>query len=120
MARAATRIYVPLDVNFFDDERIIRAGEAAGWLYLAMCAKAKQLDTDGALDVVHLERLHVRGWQKRLATLVEVGAVEHTTADIYVIAGWLKWNESKEQRAARLKAERDRKANKKGAADSDD
>lgn len=109
MARAASRIYVPLDVNFFDDDRIIAAGEAAGWLYLAMCAKAKQLDNDGVITRPQVERLHIKGWQKRLLRLVEVGAVEEAGEGVYGIAGWLNWNESKQSRAERLQADRDRK-----------
>lgn len=49
MARAASRIYVPLDVNFFDDDKVMQAGEAAGWLYLRMCTRAKLLDSDGVM-----------------------------------------------------------------------
>lgn len=114
MARAASRIYVPLDVNFFDDDKILAAGEAAGWLYLNMCAKAKLVDSNGVLTRQQVERLGVKGWQRRLAALVQVGAVEETISGVYAIVGWLKWNESKEQRAIRLKNERDRKASGKG------
>lgn len=114
MARTAARIYVPLDVNFFDDDKVIEAGEAAGWLFLNMMAKAKQLDNDGTLTRPQVERLAVRGWQKRLEALVKVGAVEETTPGTYVIANWLKWNESKADRDERLRADRQRKASKGG------
>lgn len=114
MARTAARIYVPLDANFFDDDKIIEAGEAAGWLFLNMMAKAKQLDSDGLLTRAQVERLAVRGWQRRLATLLDVGAVQETTPGIYVIPGWLNWNESKAARAERLRADRERKAAKNG------
>ena len=109
MARAASRIYVPLDANFFDDDKIIEAGEAAGWLFLNMMAKAKQLDSDGLLTRPQIERLAVRGWQKRLDALVKVHAVEETMPGVYVITKWLDWNESKAARSARLEADRDRK-----------
>ena len=109
MARAATRIYVPLDVNFFDDDKVIEAGEAAAWLFLNMMGKAKQLDSDGLLTRPQMERLGVKGWQRRATRLTEVGLIEETIPGTYVITGWLNWNESKAQRAARLKADRDRK-----------
>lgn len=109
MARTATRIYVPLDVTFFDDGKVVAAGEGAAWLYLNMMGKAKQLDSDGLMTAAQIERLRVRGWRKRLDALIAVGLVAETIPGTYVIAGWLNWNESKAQRAARLKADRDRK-----------
>lgn len=109
MARTATRIYVPLDVTFFDDGKVVAAGEGAAWLYLNMMGKAKQLDSDGLMTEAQIERLRIRGWRRRLDALVAVGLVEQTLPGTYVIAGWLNWNESKAARAARLKADRDRK-----------
>lgn len=109
MARAVTRIYVPLDVNFFDDDKVIEAGEAAAWLFLNMMSRAKQLDSDGLLTGLQMERLHVRNWRKRIPKLLAVGLIEETLPDTYVITGWLNWNESKAERQARLKADRDRK-----------
>lgn len=114
MARTATRFYVPLDVNFFDDDKIVEAGEAAGWLYLNIMTKAKQLDSDGLLTRAQIERLGVRGWQRRLARLLEVDAIEETTPGVYVIPGWLTWNESKAARADRLRADRERKNGRNG------
>lgn len=109
MGRRANRIYVPLDANFFDDDKIVRAGEAAGWLYLNMCAKAKQLDTDGILTRAQVERLAVKGWPKRLDALLAVDAVVEVDGQIG-ICGWLNWNDSVEDRAAKRQADRDRKA----------
>ncbi len=114
MARVATRIYVPLDVNFFDDDKILQAGEAAGWLYLNMCARAKQLDNDGVMTREQIARCGVKGWQRRLARLIEVGAIEQAGEGIYGVVGWLKWNESKAERGDRLAAERARKSKQKG------
>ena len=109
MARTATRIYVPLDVTFFDDVKVVDAGEAAAWLYLNMMVKAKQLDSDGLMSEAQIERLRIRGWRRRLDALVAVGLVAQTLPGVYVIVGWLNWNESRDARAARLKADRDRK-----------
>ena len=116
MARAASRIYVPLDANFFDDDKIVRAGEPAGWLFLNMLAKAKQLDSNGLLTRPQVERLAVKGWPRRLDALLAVGAIEETLPGTYYIPAWLKWNESSEARAERLEADRKRKAQKGGSA----
>lgn len=113
MARTAARLYVPLDANLFDDDKIVQAGEAATYLYVAMLARAKLLDTDGTLSVAQVDRLHIKNWQRRLTTLVAVGLIDEAPG-YYGITGWLNWNESKAKRAERLKAERDRKATKKG------
>jgi len=113
MARRANRIYVPLDANFFDDDKIVTAGEPAGWLFLNMCAKAKQLDTDGVLSRAQVERLAVKGWQKRLDQLIAVEAVVEHDGQIG-ICGWLNWNDSVEDRAQKRKADRDRKAGRTG------
>ena len=109
MARTAARIYVPLDAGFFDDDRIITAGEKAAYLYLNMMTKAKGLDTNGVLSAQQLSRLGVPGWQSRIKSLVNLGLIEQN-GDSYAITGWLKWKESTEARAHRLADERRRKA----------
>jgi hypothetical protein len=114
MARTVSRFHVPLDVNFFDDGKVVDAGEAAGWLYLAMMTKAKTLDTDGVLSRAQIDRLGVKGWPKRLARLVEVGLVDQAQ-DHYGLVGWLNWNESAAAREARREADRKRKAEKGGS-----
>lgn len=112
MGRRPSRIYVPLDANFFDDDKVLEAGEAAGWLYLAMCAKAKRVDTDGILTRLQVESLHIKGWQKRMERLIAVELIA-TAADSYGICGWLNWNDSVEERAAKREADRLRKGDKK-------
>ena len=114
MARKATRIYVPLDVNFFDDDKVLDAGEAAGWLYLNMMAKAKGVDRDGQLTTEQIRKLSIRGWQKRLEALVAQGLVTETLPGIYVITGWLNWNESRADREERLRKDRERKGDNGG------
>lgn len=113
MARAATKIYVPLDVMFFDDDKVLRAGERAAWLYLAILAKVKALDTGGTITREQVGRLGIPGWQARLKTLVDVGLVI-LALEVYVVPSWERWNESPEQRAERLRKDRERKANRKG------
>lgn len=111
MSRVASKIYVPLDVSFFDDARMVDAGERAQYLYLAMLAKAKGLDSDGVLTRQQVSRLAISGWQARLRDLERVGAVE-VVADKVAITAWLNWNESTEARRERLAKDRRRKAEK--------
>lgn len=110
MARTAARIYVPLDVSFFDDDKVIEAGEAAGWLFLNMMTKAKAVDEDGSLSTAQMQRLGVKSWERRAARLVAVGLVEEPEPGTFYIANWLKWNESKKARADKREADRLRKA----------
>ena len=112
MARKATRIYVPLDVNFFDDDKVLDAGEAAGWLFLNMIAKAKVVDKDGQLTSEQIKRIGVTRWQSRLESLVAQGLVTPTLPGTYVISNWLKWNESRSDREERLRKDRERKGDK--------
>lgn len=112
MARVASRLYVPLDANFFDDDKIMQAGEAGGWLYLKMCTRAKLLDTDGILTERQVAALGVPAWKRRMEALMttEPEPLVVRQDDRYGIVGWLKWNESAADREARLAADRARKA----------
>lgn len=109
MSRRPRNIYVPLDVEFFDNDRVIQAGEQAGWLYLAMCCRAKRLLSDGVLTTVHIERLHVKGWRGRLKRLVDAGLVVETDDGRWLILGWLEKNLSAAQVDAMRAADRVRK-----------
>lgn len=97
MSRRPRNIYLPLDVEFFDNDRVITAGEKAGWLYIAMCCRSKRLLSDGVLSVQQIDRLHVPAWKQRLAALLEVGLVVPTDDGRYLILGWLERNMSAEQ-----------------------
>lgn len=116
MGRTA-RLYLPLDVSFFDDDKVLEAGERAGWLYLAFACKAKATDSDGVLTKPQIAKLGVPGWQGRLADLLRTGlVVEHPeTPGSYVVAAWLNWNDSREVREAKRAEDRRRKA--KGKSD---
>lgn len=113
MSRKSTRIYLPLDVSFMDDDKIIRAGEQAGWLYLAMALRCKALGVDGVLSDVQVARLHVDGWKQRLERLIEEKAVIRRKTG-YALPAYLKWNESMNEKTERLKRDRDRKTNPSG------
>lgn len=108
MSRAASKVYVPLDVAFFDDARIVAAGERAAWLYLNMLCKAKGLDSDGVLTRQQVARLSVPGWSNRLTALAEAGAIAIDGESVSIV-GWLNWNESSGERRSRHEEDRKRK-----------
>jgi len=93
VSRAVGRVYLPLDVEFMEDDRIAEAGEKAGWLYLAMCLRSKQLMSDGRLTERQVTRLPVAGQAARLAALVRTGLVEQTE-DGWQIAAFAKHNKT--------------------------
>lgn len=116
MARnSASRIYVPLDAAFFDDDKVIEAGESATMLYLNMLCRIKQLDSDGILTRSQVGRLSVTGWQKRLSRLVAVGLVNECDEG-YAVAAWLKWHEPSAVRSARARAAAQARWDKPGEA----
>jgi hypothetical protein len=97
MPRRARNVYLPLDVEFFDNEKVLTAGERAGWLYIAMCCRAKRLLTDGILSEQQIDRLSIPGWRRRLSDLLRVGLVLPTDDGRYLIVGFLERNLSAEQ-----------------------
>lgn len=115
MARAP-RLYVPLDLGFFDDVRVMRAGEKAAWLYLNMLARTRSLDTDGVLFAEQIAKLSVTGWKPRLESLVREGLIEQTAPGCYYITSWTKWNETADERAQRKHEEAKRKADARAKA----
>lgn len=109
MARRKGGLYLPLDVNFMDDPRIVRAGRDAGWLYLAMALACKRLGTDGRLEGLQIDRLHVKGWQKLLHTLLAEELVLDLNDGGYTISAWLQHNDPAHVIEARRQADSARK-----------
>ena len=108
MARTR-RLYVPLDVGFFDDGRIVRAGERAAFMYLKLLALVKMREADGIIEPEQLARLHIADWRKRLVRLLEEGLLVEMEDGNYLLPSWSKWNELSHERALRLANDRDRK-----------
>lgn len=92
MARKPGYIYLPVDVEFMEDEKIAEAGERAAWLYLGMCLRSKQLVSDGVLTARAVERLPISGTRQRLARLIAVGLVEKLDGNRYRVIAWEKHN----------------------------
>lgn len=105
------KLYVPLTVTFFEDDRIIQAGDGPTLLYVGMCLKCKAMGTDGRLTEIQIERLHRRKWKAELARLAELELVlfDESSGDWFV-ASWFSHNEAIFQLDARRAADRKRKA----------
>lgn len=115
MARRKGGLFLPLDTEFMDEDKILDAGERAAWLYLAMMLRCKRLETDGVLTARQIERLGIPGWQKRLADLMRpLGAdqdplVTQLDADTYLICAWLNHNDPAELVQAKRRKDAERK-----------
>lgn len=108
------RLYVPLDVTFFDDDRILAVPDSAKVLYLRMCVRCKLIGTDGMLTMLQMETLNHRALDRDLIHLVRVDLVHQRAEDgVVFINAWLMHNDPielvRQRRAA--DAERKRKAN---------
>lgn len=105
------KLYVPLTVTFFEDDRIIEAGDAATLLYLAMCLRCKVMGTDGRLVETQLARLNRPRWKTELRRLAALGLVvrDEVTKE-WCIAAWFAHNEALADVDARRAADRARKA----------
>lgn len=105
------KLYVPLTVTFFEDDRIIEVGDGPTLLYIAMCLRCKAMGSDGRMSEAQIARLHRPRWKVELHRLAEVGLVFYDdNLHEWFVAGWLKHNESMAAVDARLAADRDRKA----------
>lgn len=89
--RKVGQVFLPLDVEFFDNDKVHEAGEKAGWLYLAMSCRSKHKVSDGVLSPGQIDRLGISGWKQRLSDLLRVGLVEEHPAGYY-ISGWQERN----------------------------
>lgn len=106
------KLYVPLVVGFFDDDRIIAAGDGPTLLYLAMLLRAKMLGSDGRLSEAQISRLNRPKWRNELRRLAEVEAVIwDEQAEEWFIASWFSHNDAISAIEARRAADRARKQN---------
>src|SRR5690606_22360582 len=95
------RLWVPLDADFQDDDRLIDVSAEAELLFVRSLALAKRLASDGRLRRSHLRRLcdKLTSDPERLASeLLDAGlwisegeAGSHQ--ERFVIAAWLSWND---------------------------
>lgn len=93
MPRRKGGLFLPLDVSFWDDPKVVRAGEKAAVLYLRMALAAKRWGTDGELDVTQMGLLHTPDWRKRIEPLLRENLVWAVDSDRYWITGWGNHND---------------------------
>lgn len=109
MGRKA-RLFLPLDVLFYDDDRVIAMGDGPTHLYLAMCLKTKAIGSDGRLSEAQVSRLGRTRWKAELARLIDVEAVLwDDETKFYVISAWFGHNEPISLIEAKRAADRERK-----------
>lgn len=109
MPRRKGGLFLPLDVHFTEDDKVIAAEEKAAWLYLCMSLASKRLGTDGLLTTRQIERLHVAAWKPRLDRCIDVGLVIEIEPDVYAIAAWFGHNDPVAVVADRRAADAERK-----------
>lgn len=110
------RLYLPLEVTFFDDDRIIAVGDGGALLYLAMCLRVKSLATDGRLSEAQISRLGRPRWKAELKRLADVEAVLwDAELSMWYVAAWFGHNEAISTIEERRAADRKRKADEKRA-----
>ncbi len=94
MARAA-RIFAPIDVNYFDDDRVLEAGDA--WqLHIAAILACKKVLSDGRITRRQLARIapeSVGDIGATIATLIRVGLFDDL-GDSVEVRSWSDWNDS--------------------------
>jgi len=88
-------LYVPLDVNYADDDKIIAAGPLGELLYVRALAFVKRADADGHIRANQLPAIALRipRWRQHADRLVELGLWE-VDGDGWFISAWFKRNQA--------------------------
>jgi len=116
--------FAPLSIHYYDDDKIMEAGELAEVLYVRMLAyAASQPEKEGWIsDRVIMSRLGILPFDagsdagnmtgtdagSRAEKLREVGLLSREGAG-YRITSWLRWNRSIEEMGKERRRDRDRK-----------
>jgi len=104
------KLYLPLTVTFFEDDRIIAAGDAATLLYVAMCLRCKSMGTDGRLRDTQIARLNRPKWRQELAVLArEQLVIWDEVTEEWCVRAWFAHNDSTAEIDDRRRADRERK-----------
>lgn len=106
--------YVPLSVDYADDDSILALSPMAELLFIRCLSLAGRLKSDGFLSDTQIIQRAARGLgsQRRIRVLitelVTAGPLERQDGG-YVIRAWLKWNKSADQLGRELAKDRERK-----------
>lgn len=87
-------LYVPLDVNFQDDDRLIDVSPDAELMFIRSLALCKRLLNDGALTNGQARRLgdKLEDWREAARELVAVGLWEDMSGGGFLVRSWAKHN----------------------------
>jgi hypothetical protein len=99
-------MYVPLDVNFPDDDKIIAAGLDGAGLYTHALCLAKRLEQDGKISRAHLHRFGAS--DELIDRLVALTLFTENNDGLWITA-WLRHNESLEEIDGRRASDAQRK-----------
>ena len=98
------RSWLPLDANFTRDPSIVAAGEAAGWLYLAILGQLKLTGAAGMISRAEVYALGIDRPGPRLVSLSRVGLVKETDQPgVYYLPAWESWQHGPTDRAAYMR-----------------
>jgi hypothetical protein len=109
------RSWLPLDANFTRDPSIVNAGEAAGWLYLAILGQLKLTGAAGTITRGELNALGIDRIATRLGGLERVGLVKETEEPgVYSVPAWASWQHGPTDRAAYMREWRAKQRDSQG------
>lgn len=118
----ARTAYVPLSVNFFEDEKVLEVMERqplAVVLFFAALTVCKRNLSDGRVRLSQLRRecAGIKRLPQLATTLVEVGLFSQVDDQTYTVTSYLNWNESRAENEERRRvlAERGRAGGKAGS-----
>lgn len=105
--------YAPLSSRYYKDDAIILAGERAELLYVRSLAFCAEVLTDGFISDAQLSRFvgaGLSGIASRAKRLVECELWQRDDErGGYWVVSWLKWNQSRDEIADKLKTDSERK-----------
>lgn len=113
--------FAPLSANYYKDDAIAAAGEAAELLYVRALAFCADVLSDGFVSEVQLTRfpgVGMRDATKRAKRLVEVGLWERVEGG-YRVTSWLRWNRSKDEIKELTSKDRERKTPPSNGSDDE-
>jgi hypothetical protein len=87
-------LFVPLDVNYFEDDKIIDVGPMGELLYVRALAFVKRTGTDGHINANQLQAIAPRITNpRRLADRLVTVGLWQTNGTGWLITAWLKRNQ---------------------------
>lgn len=101
--------WVRIDDNAPHHRKMLQAGPVACWLWVCGLAYCQRVRTDGFIPAEALPSLGVSSWKKPVASLLASG-LWHKDEGGYRVHDYLSWNATKEERADRAQAHRERTA----------